>query len=62
MGILSEDYYYRRCTPDTWKGYLIYGFVLEDQYWGAVRNREGKLMLTVMPICSRLSVPYLTSE
>lgn len=46
----EEDYYYRRCTPDTWNGYVIEAFVLEDRYWGAVRKREGKLTLAVMPM------------
>ncbi len=46
----EDDYYYRRCSPDTWNGYVIEGFVLENQYWGAVRNREGKLTVTVMPM------------
>jgi hypothetical protein len=46
----EEDYYYRRCTPDTWNGYVIEGFVLKDRYWGAVRNCEGKLTMSMMPM------------
>lgn len=46
----EEDYYYRGCTPDTWNGYVIEAFVLEERYWGAVRHREGKLALNAMPM------------
>jgi hypothetical protein len=46
----EEDYYYRRCTPDTWNGYAVEVFVLEERYWGAVRKRDGKLTLNVMPM------------
>lgn len=46
----EEDYYYRNCTPDTWNGYVIEGFVLEERYWGAVRQREGKLVMNAMPM------------
>lgn len=44
----EEDYYYRRCTPDTWNGYLIEGFVFPDVFWGTVRNRGGKLIATLL--------------
>ena len=54
----EEDYYYRRCTPDAWNGYVIEGFVLEDQYWGGVRNRDGKLTLTVMPMFEALGAVF----
>ncbi len=32
--------------------------MLEDQYWGAVRNREGKLMLTVMPMFETIGAVF----
>ena len=34
IAFIEEDYYYRGCTPDTWNGYVIEGFVLEERYWG----------------------------
>jgi hypothetical protein len=32
--------------------------MIEDQYWGAVRNREGKLMLTVMPMFETIGAVF----
>jgi hypothetical protein len=40
----------RERGADLFAGYVIEEFVLEDRYWTAVRNREGKLTLTVMPM------------
>ena len=54
----EDDYYYRRCTPDTWNGYVIEGFVSEDRYWGAVRNRDGKLTMSVMPMFEAIGAVF----
>jgi hypothetical protein len=49
VAILSEeDFYYRRCTPDTWNGYFVEGFVFPDVIWGTVRNRGGKLIMSLL--------------
>ena len=54
----EEDYYYRGCTPDTCNGYIVEGFVLQERYWGAVRNREGKLTMTVMPMFEAIGAVF----
>ena len=43
----ENDYYYRRCTPDSWNSYLIEGFVFPNDYWGGVRKQEGRFVLTL---------------
>ncbi|HET7477943.1 MAG TPA: hypothetical protein VFJ72_00365 [Rubrobacteraceae bacterium] len=58
IAFAEEDYYYRACTPDTWNGYLIEGFVLEERYWGATRHRGGKLLLTVMPMFEAIGAVF----
>lgn len=58
IAFTEEDYYYRRCTPDTWNGYVVEGFVLEERYWGATRRRGEKLVLTVMPMFEAIGAVF----
>ncbi len=58
IAFTEEDYYYRGCTPNTWNGYVIEGFVLEERYWGATRRRGEKLALTVMPMFEAIGAVF----
>lgn len=48
MSFSEEDFYYRRCTPETWNGYLVEGFVFPDVFWGTARSRGGKLIMSLL--------------
>ena len=48
----------RERGADLFAGCVIEGFVLEDRYWIAVRNREGKLTLTVMPMFEAIGAVF----
>jgi hypothetical protein len=45
--VSQDDLYHRLCTPETWNAYLIEGWVFPDRYWAAVRNRGGRLTMTL---------------
>ncbi len=43
----EEDFYYRGCTPESWNGYLIEVFLFPNEYWAGIRNRNGRLTLSL---------------
>ena len=48
----------RERGADLFAGYVIEGFVLEDRYWTAGRNCEGKLTLTVIPMFEAIGAVF----
>lgn len=44
---LSEETYYRGCTPDSANAWLIEFFVFPNRYWAGVRNRGGRYVLSM---------------
>jgi hypothetical protein len=43
----EDDFYYRDCTPDSWNGYAIEGFIFSDDYWGATKSQAGRFKLSL---------------
>jgi hypothetical protein len=37
----ESDLYHRNCTPDTYNGYVIWGFVFQESMWTVARKRPG---------------------
>lgn len=44
----EEDFYYRRCTPDSCNAYLIEAFLFSQYYWSGTQYRQGRLRLSLV--------------
>jgi hypothetical protein len=44
--VTEDDLYHRLCNPQTANSYLVEGFIFPQEYWAAIRKRNGRLVLT----------------